>query len=373
MTESNGAKPYPVGMAMTVLGPVPLADLGITLPHEHIFLDLSCWWSHPKKSDREHLIDMPVESIPRELLIGDPYHTRDNLLLTDQDLAVAELMLFRNAGGRSVVDLSTRTIGPYPERLKAVAEKTGLNIIAATGFYVKRAHGAMVANASQEELAEGMIKELTSGFKGTDIKAGLIGEIGTSSPVDPDEAKVLRAAAAAHAKTGAAINIHLSIFAREGNNVLDLLENCGVAPQYVALSHLDELPDAAYHTSLARRGCFVEFDCFGSECRFDEDDCAEPTDEVRITRLLDLLEKGFEKQLLISQDICTKMQLRHYGGNGYDHVLRSIVPELLRRGVSETTIHQILVENPANFLAGNTAIRPGSAMQLADQFSRAHA
>ena len=71
--------------------------------------------------------------------------------------------------------------------------------------------------------------------------------------------------------------------------------------------------------------------------------------------LLRLLDAGYGRQLLLSQDICTKMQLRHYGGMGYDHILRTIVPRLRRRGVDETTLHEILVENPARLLAPSLA------------------
>lgn len=340
---------------MTVLGPVSVLDLGVTLPHEHVFLDLSCWWSHPNSKERECLIDAPVSEIDRELLVADPYHTRDNLILDNEELAVAELGLFKQSGGGSIIDLTTRTIGPYPAKLKDIALRTGLNIIAATGYYVKRAHGSHVGDSSAEQLAEVMIKELTEGIDDTGVRAGIIGEIGTSSPVHPDESKVLRAAALAHEQSGAAINVHMTIFEREGNNVLDLLENSGVDPRFVALSHLDELPDQQYHTSLAKRGCFIEFDCFGSECRFDEHNLVEPTDVERTEALLRLLDLGYEKQLLISQDVCTKMQLRRYGGNGYDHIMKTIVPHLRQRGVPETTLRTILVENPARLLLGKRA------------------
>lgn len=336
----------------TVLGPVDASQLGITLCHEHIFLDLSCWWCHPRSSERIHVVDAPVQALDREILIGDPYHNRDNLLLDDDALAAKELALFKALGGKTVVDLSTRSIGPYPERLRDVSLATGLNIIAGTGFYVKRAHPQEVGNLNVDDLAGQMISDLSDGMCGTDIRAGVIGELGTSAPIHMDEAKVLQAAAFAHQATGAPINIHLTIFAAEGHNVLDLLENCGVDPQFVALSHLDERPDLDYHLSLARRGCFVEFDCFGSECRFDEDEVKEPTDAERIDSLMHLLDAGFEKQLLLSQDICTKMQLRQYGGNGYDHILRSIVPELKKRGVSDSTLSNLLIHNPAHFLSG---------------------
>lgn len=361
--------PAAEAQVMTVLGPKDAGTLGITLAHEHIFLDLSCWWCAPKTAERDSIIDAPVAAVDRELLIADPYHSKDNLLLTDERLAIKELNLFKEAGGCTVVDLSTRSIGPFPQKLRDVSIKTGLNIVAGTGFYVRRAHPADVSKSTFSQLADQMISDLTIGMAGTDIKAGVIGEIGTSAPIHVDEAKVLQAAAIAHQETGAAINIHLSIFANEGNRVLDLLENCGVDPNYVALSHLDEQVNPEYHLSLAKRGCYVEFDCFGSECRFDEDDLREPSDNQRIESLLYLLEKGFQNKILLSQDVCTKMQLHEFGGNGYDHLLRKIVPALMARGVEKSTINTMLVENPARFLTGNSTKTLASTMARTELLS----
>lgn len=337
---------------MTVLGPVEGGQLGVTLTHEHIFVDLSCLWQRPADPARAFLVDAPVAVGNRGLLMCDPYHSRDNVLLDSTDMAVDELSRFKAIGGSTVVEVSTRPMGPYPEKLREVASRTGLNIIAGTGFYTQSAHPAHVHDATVNELAGQMIDELTQGFPGTSIRAGVIGELGTSSPIHEDEAKVLQAAALAHRETGAAINVHLAIFGGEGSNVLDLLESYGVDLRRVALSHLDELPDTDYHLRLAARGCFLEFDCFGSEMYFDEDNLREPSDAERVGALLRLLEAGHEHQLLLSQDVCTKVHLRHYGGTGYDHVLRSIVPRLRMRGVDQSTIDTMLVRNPARLLTG---------------------
>lgn len=343
---------------MTVLGPVAAADLGITLPHEHLMLDLSCLWHAPRDAARAALVDAPLTLETRGLLLCDPYHSRPNMHLDDLELVVHEVGRFAALGGTTVVDLSTRTIGPYPAQLAVIARRSGLHIVAGTGFYVQTAHPAWVAAATVEDLASHMVRELTDGFAGTGVRAGIIGEIGTRSPIHPDEEKVLRAAALAHHATGAAINVHLAIFAREGHRVLDILEQEQVDPARVALSHLDEQPDSGYHLSLAARGVYVEFDTFGSECYFDEDGAHEPSDAQRLDALCRLLDAGYERQVLISQDVCTRMQWRRYGGMGYDHILRTIVPRLRQRGVDEATLHRLLVENPARLLAPTRPSRP---------------
>jgi phosphotriesterase-related protein len=338
---------------MTVLGPVDASELGVTLPHEHLLLDLSVLWHQPRDESRAPLVDAPLTPETRALLLCDPYHSRPNMLLDDMDLAVEEIGRFRDLGGRTVVDLSTRTIGPYPNELAAIARRTGLNIIMGSGYYVRPAHPDWLAAASIDDLAVRIVGELTDGFGDTGVRAGIIGEIGTRTPIHPDEEKALRAAARAHHATGAAINVHLAIFGREGHRVLDVLESERVDPRRVALSHLDERPDFTYHRELAQRGAYIEFDCFGSECYWDEDDTREASDAERIEALLKLLDAGFAGQMLLSHDVCTKVQLRRYGGTGYDHLLRAIVPRLRRRGVDEATLQTILVQNPACLLAGS--------------------
>ena len=338
----------------TVLGQVDASELGVVLAHEHLFIDLSCLWHKPRDPKRNYMIDARVEEIERSALSRDPYHCKDNLLLEDVELAVNELSLFKNAGGGTLVDLSTRDIGPYPEKLAVVARHSGVHVIAGTGFYTKRAHPDYVAKSSVRQLAEQMINELKFGFGDSDIRAGVIGELGSSSPLHEDEMKVLRAAVLAHSETGAGINVHLAIFSQEGHRVLDILEAEGMDLSRVALSHLDEFPDFNHHLSLAERGCFVEFDCFGSEVHFDEDELREPTDSERIDALLALIREGHANRLLLSQDVCTKMQLRNYGGRGYDHIMKSVVPLLLEKELDDLVLKQMLVHNPVDFLVGKS-------------------
>ncbi len=347
MTAAAGS-----GQVMTVLGAVDASDLGVVLPHEHLLLDLTVLWQAPA-AGRSHLAAARVTRGLFDELLLDPYECRDNLVLDDQDAAAQELAAFRSLGGGTVVDLSSRSIGPYPAELAAIARRTGLNIVASTGMYVRASHPGWVRDASVESLAEHMLRDLSDGYaQAPAVRAGIIGEIGTSSPIHPDEVRVLRAAARAHRASGAAINVHLAIFHREGERALDILEGEGVDPARVALSHVDEQPDAAYHRRLARRGAFLEFDTFGSECHFTSDGLREPTDGERVEALMALLDAGFERQVLLSQDVCTRMQLERFGGRGYAHVLRTVVPALRARGLTEDTVRTLLTDNPRRLLAG---------------------
>src|SRR6266853_4121373 len=192
----------PTGRVMTVRGPVSAGDLGITFMHEHLFIDLSFLWDPPSYEWQKPLVDADINLANRGLLQVDPYVSRHNLVLDDLDVAVAELAPFRQLGGGSIVDLTITGIRPQPAKLREVSELTGLHIVAGCGYYTQRSHPPEVAALSESELLERLLHEIANGFGGTDVRPGIIGEIGTSSPVHPDEAKVLRVAAAAQARTG---------------------------------------------------------------------------------------------------------------------------------------------------------------------------
>jgi phosphotriesterase-related protein len=339
------------GRVMTVRGPIPAGDLGLTLMHEHVFIDLSFLWDSPTAAWQKPLVDAEITLANRGLLQVDPYVSRRNLVLDDPDAAVAELAPFRELGGGSIVDLTNTGIRPQPARLREVSDRTGLHIVAGCGYYTHRSHAPEVASLSESQLLGRLLHEIANGLGGTDVRPGIIGEIGTSSPVHPDEAKVLRVAAAAQARTGLAINVHVAIFRREALAALDILEAAGAEMSRVVISHLDEQPDTGYHRAILERGVYVEYDTFGSESYFDGDGSAEPSDRERVDCLVELLDAGFGDRLLVSQDVCTKVQLLRFGGFGYGHILRSIVPRLRRRGVDDATVRKLLVENPARVLA----------------------
>lgn len=335
---------------MTVLGPIAPQDLGVTLMHEHLLIDLTCIW-HPARFDwQEPLIDLSPTLHNRGDLSLDPYVSRPNLRLDSVEDAVEELAPYRQAGGGSVVDLTVQGIDPRPEALAAIARSAGINVVMGCGYYVRRAHPPALAGLDETALAEHLIEEIAEGVGDTAIRPGIIGEIGTSSPIHEVEGKVLRAAVRAQRVTGLAINVHVSIFAREAIRVLDVLERAGADLTRVVISHLDEMLDPIYHRAVLRRGAYVEFDTFGSEFYFGEE-VREPSDAERIDALLGLLHEGWADQLLLSQDVCTKIQLRRYGGHGYSHILRTIVPRLTCRGVDDDTIRALLIENPMRVLS----------------------
>jgi phosphotriesterase-related protein len=335
----------------TVLGAIAPDALGVTLGHEHLLIDLRCLIEPPDSPERGRLAHAPITREARALWEDNPYQSSDNMLLDDVGAAIEELQAYADAGGRSLIDLTVDGLDPRPQALRRISQATGVQIVAGVGLYRAVAHPSWVAAASIDDLARRFISAVVHGFEGTEIRAGLLGELGTSSPIQPDEIKVLRAAAQAHFETGVSINVHPAIFHREGQRILDILQGEGVDLRRVALSHLDEQPDYDYHCALAVRGAWLSFDTFGSEFRFGAQE-REATDDERIALLLRLVEAGWAGQILLSQDVCTKLNLVRFGGKGYAHVLRSIVPRLRSAGVAQATIDELLVVNPRRYLTG---------------------
>ena len=164
---------------------------------------------------------------------------------------------------------------------------------------------------------------------------------------------MLRAAGAASVETGAAVTVHLDPRGDGADRVVDVLAEEGVAPERMIMDHMDARPDLDYHLRIADRGVFVEYDHFGREYYAPHmgDGARYTQDSRRIELLLELVERGHTSQLLVSQDVCAKIDLHRHGGNGYDHVLRRIVPRLRRRAWTTPRCTRSSSSNPRRALA----------------------
>lgn len=335
---------------MTVKGVIRKEDLGITTPHEHALIDISN--QYPGECAPGTLgWDGKVSKEHYDLLMADPYALRDNLILADEDLAVAEVDIFAKAGGGSFVDVTPCGIGRDVEFLKRLSDKTGLHVVAACGFYTADAHPERVASMTIEELADEMVAELTVGIDGTDIKAGIIGELGTSMEIHEDEIKVLEAAALAHQKTGAPVMVHLCPWVKQGLRVIDILESHGVSPEHICICHTDVLLDTEDMKQILDRGVYLEFDNFGKEFTQGSAYGRFPSDEERMEVFYELIEAGYMNQILVSCDICLKNLLAVHGGPGYGHILLKIREEINKKCANaEEILQTVLVDNPARYL-----------------------
>lgn len=335
---------------MTVLGPIAPEELGVTLSHEHLLFDLRALWEQPPP-DRAWIADAEPTPENRAEIARDLYYSRPTLLLDDPAIAIEEAVRFKDAGGSSIVDLTTIGLAPNPDALVTISVATGLHVVAGAGYYRAKTLPADDLDLPVEALADQLEGWVREGMYGTEVRAGLLGELGTASPIRPFEERQLRAAARVQRSTGIAIDVHPQLNEHEHLRILDILEEAGADLGKVALSHCDQLIEPDWHAQIAARGAYLSFDTFGAEFTYESDGSREPLDSERIACLARLLDAGRAEQLLISHDICSRLQLHRLGGVGYDHIVRTVVPALRAAGAAASDIDRMLIANPRSFLA----------------------
>ncbi|KAB7619480.1 phosphotriesterase family protein [Verminephrobacter eiseniae] len=346
------AEPLPVGVksghVMTVLGPLPVERMGVTLMHEHILLDASGKWQPSSCCAERHIGEQKVHIGILGALRMNPLMNRDNCQLFDAELAIDELMRFRELGGDTVVDPTNLGMGRDPSALQKIARRTGLNIVMSTGFYLEPSHPAYVSQKSIDELAAQLIFDVGGADAKPAVVAGLIGEIGVSASFTANEEKSLRAAARAAAATGVPLSIHLPGWARHGHRVLDIIEAEGADLNHTVLCHMNPSHmDTAYQHALARRGAWLGYDMIGMEYYYADEDAQSPSDQENAHAIKALIDAGFIDRLLMSQDVFLKTMLTCYGGHGYGYILKYFVPRLRRHGVTDEQIETLMITNPA--------------------------
>lgn len=358
---------------MTVLGPVTPAATGPFLVHEHLLSDLGPAWLSP--GTRESKPAIAFSSLATQDLWWfreNPYACPDNLRLDEVDAQAQELTTFAAFGGYAIAECTVRGMGPRPNELRSLSLRTGVQVVAGTGYYIAKTHPPELDHMSVDEIAAGFIEDLTEGFPSSLARAGFIGElgIGGSDPVDgvqcvsdihPNERKVLLAAAQAHRVTGAAIVVHPPRSSsrrvprsRLALELLDLLEGAAVDPRKVVMCHLDSsaFEDWRVHLEIARRGAYVEYDAWGWNDYFAlHRGDGFFNDLTRLQYVRRLIDAGFTDRLLLSQDIAVKYRLQRYGGHGYSYLLRFGLPMMLAFGIAREAVDTMLNANPVEMLA----------------------
>lgn len=341
------------GKIQTVLGAIPPERLGVTLTHEHLLIDASRLIPQPKEAgQREKLLAPVTMELLGWLKYGAGWNL-DNARLLDVGTAIAEVTLYRRAGGRSLVEATSRGIARDPTGLAAIARATGLNIIMGSSYYTEAGHPVGMGTRTEDSIQEEIVSDVLIGVEGTGVRAGIIGEVGCSYPLAPNERKVLRASGRAQMMTGAPLLIHPGRDDRSPREIIDVLRDVGADLGRTVIGHLDRTVfDRRVLGELADTGCMLEYDLFGwetSHYRYAPH-IDMPNDAERLRWLAWLVAEGHAHQLLVAHDIDEKRRLVRYGGHGYAHILENIVPRMRARAFTEGTIDQILVDNPKRLL-----------------------
>jgi predicted metal-dependent phosphotriesterase family hydrolase len=296
----------------TVDGPVDPAALGVTLTHEHVFLEL---WANDGHSGM--------------------------LQVRDEDVLAAELARFRAAGGDCLVDQTPGGAGRDPLGLRRVSARTGVKIVTGCGWYTEPYYAPAddLPRRSVGSIAAQLVDEIRGGFGDTGVRPGIIGEIGASQGwISPLEERVHRAAARAQRETGLPLATH-TLYHSTGLAQMALFDEEGVDPARVCIGHCDTFPSLDYCLSVARWGAFVSIDNVGHVAGDHESSVARV--------VLGLLDAGFGAQVLLSQDVGQVSELRSRGGRGYTYLDEHFLPAL---GLDEDTLRLLRVENPRRWL-----------------------
>lgn len=346
---------------VTVEGEIEPEMLGVTLAHEHIFIDqVAGWFEQPEKPREIRLADEPVSLDNLEFIRINPLKNKDNMRLDSTEMAIEELSKYYRAGGGALVDLTPKGVGADPEEVRRIARSTGLKTIHGTAFYTQAGHPDYVKTADVDELTSEFVSDVQDGIDDTDVRAGIIGEIGLSGSITKQEEKVLRAGARAALRTGAPLNIHPPLFGPQQTpkgalRALDIVEEEELPLSRVVISHMDQdhaaLQDLSDHKRIADRGAYIEYDQWYAWSGYlIQKDKAYPSDATRIDTIIEMIEAGYLNKLLFGHDVCTKMQLTAYGGKGYVYYHDVVLPWLRSRGVSREQLQTIMVENPRTVL-----------------------
>lgn len=312
----------------SVLGPVDTAALGQVLMHEH----LTCAdWS-------------------MRMNFGPRFYEEDKVA----EMACGMLSKAAAMGVRTVVDGTPVNLGRDIRLMRETARRTGLNIIASTGFYYQEE--PWLAFRDEEQIYDLLMGDCTGGIQGTHSRPGILKAGVGHAGVTPLLQKVLHATGRAAARTGLPIFCHHDPSICSGGEILDLFEGCGVAPSRVILGHSGDTTELDYLTAMLERGCWLGMDRFGF-C--DRDLGLEP----RVDAIARLCEKGWGHRLLLSHDLAaylafwdswetTKSSDYLNLEEDFTFIHRRVLPALRERGLESSVVDGLLTANPKAFFEG---------------------
>jgi phosphotriesterase-related protein len=296
---------------ITTLGEKTLEDLGLILPHEHIFVDLG---------------DIVVESYKHA-------DVADVLSVMTPEIEKA-----KNAGVSALVECTPVGVGRRVDSIKALSQATHFPVVVPTGIYREPWIPVWAHEATQGKLESWMISELLSEIEGTGVQAAFIKLSAGDDGITDCETKILRAAASAGRMTNATIGSH-TIRGRVVLKQLEIIEEEGYTPERFIWIHTQVESDLGFQREVAERGAWLEFDAIGSESF---------SDEYFIERILALLEAGFAEQILLSHDRGWYDPSKPKGGTQlpYTYLTETFLPKLKAAGVDDETIEQLTRVNP---------------------------
>ncbi len=363
---------------MTVLGPVAPEDLGPTITHEHLLVDMTqsetsvanllmrsetgSKWTRADAAGWQFGEGAPGTTASylgrwqEELRLDNYYDVVRNWFFYGE---------FRLTSIEDCIyDATSVGLSRDPAGLREVSRATGVHIVMGGGYYEKAWHPPDMDDLDEDELYRRIRRDIVDGVgdEGIDggVRSGHIGEVGMSYPRTDNEDKALRAAVRAHIDTGLVMSIHPGKDPNGPIDALNRITELGADTSKVIFCHCDSRPLLPYPVGfaeelwrpLAEAGSYLQFDLFGWEDSTRQAGTVDAVNDAgRVNMIMEVAEAGYEDQILVSHDIVMKHWLSKYGGWGVEHIMRSVVPLMRRKGLSDELVQKILVANPARALA----------------------
>jgi len=341
------------GKVMTVLGPIEPKQVGNTSTHDHIIIDFNAILTEPIDSKDILKMDEKISIDNLGWVRFNWASSKDNLVYQDVKDACNELDHYRNSGGNTIVDVTNIGLGRDPKKLKEISSKTGVNIVMGSGFYVELAQTLNYTSEGIESLFQSIMKDITIGAGDSNVKSGIIGEIGCSWPWTKNEKISMEASVLAHKTTGLPLLIHPGRNQYAPLEIIEFISKLGADLDNVVMGHIDRtIFDYSILKETAETGVYINLDLWGHDSPYYPlaPETYMPGDHERINMIEFLIKNNFEDKILLAQDICTKHRLKKYGGHGFDHILKRIVPWMKIRGIENEIIKKMMITNPTNML-----------------------
>ena len=312
----------------TVTGTITPDQLGFTLMHEHVMVSAS-----------------------------GLYDQYPDLLGPDREAkAIASLKEAKAEGIDSIVDATTFDLGRNAELLAKVSKESGVNIINVTGWWLDVPR--FIQGVTPNQMAREFVRDIEEGFRGTDIKAGILKCAADFENVTPPLEVMARAVARAHCETGLPIMVHSYPTGQVARQQIKIFKEEGVDLTRVKIDHSNDTTDMEYLKWILDQGCYLGLDRYPGRL---------VSPHMRTVTLKNLIDAGFEDRLCPSHDcICLAVlkenpdgsmpeehEFARHNHHAYLYIKREVIPDLKEMGVNDKTINTLFVDNPKRFFAGS--------------------
>ncbi|XP_055906658.1 phosphotriesterase-related protein-like [Eupeodes corollae] len=347
-----------MSFVQTVLGPISPNLLGRTLTHEHFQVDLEKFHCSPPTEYKEYF-DQKISLETIGFVAKYPYASLENITFCDEATRSAvrkDVELYKKFGGGSIVENTSIGLKRNLEFMVDIQKTTGVNIVAGTGHYLHNHQTPDDLAMTVEEMTNLYTKEIVTGIDVENVgpvKCGFIGEVGSDYPIHDFEKRAIRATGETQEAVGCGVSFHPGPDVQAPFEIVRMYLEAGGRPDKCVMSHLDlRFMDMEELFEFATLGTYMQYDLFGVECSFFHlvPSVDMPSDAQRMKNLMLLIEDGFLEKIQISQDIHSKHRLTSFGGHGYHHIHKNIVPRLITKGLTMDQVVQIIVKNPAKWL-----------------------